>query len=263
MTTIVLASSNPHKLEEIQAIWAHLSSDHQTLSRPELTSLSELGLEIAEPVEDQSTFEANAVLKARYYAQATGLLCIADDSGLEVDALNGQPGVYSARYAQMVATEPKNPLGAVGGSTSRQEIDAANNRLLLENLRDVPADKRTARFVCTMALCAPVVEGERGLGRPVATSLGRPQTGQSAVDAPQTLAVVRGTIEGRIIGPGQSPRGDNGFGYDPLFVVPDLDKTTAELPPAQKNAISHRSNAARKMWREITKLVGQGLEHFV
>lgn len=221
---ILLATSNPHKLQEIQAVWDELA---QPGSAPQiqLVGLGEVGPPIPEPVEDGPTFEDNAVLKARYYAVATGWPCLADDSGLEVDALGGQLRVHSARYS-----------GAVG---PRAVVDAANNALLLEKLRDVPPEKRTARFVCAMALCLPP------------DTLPEAPKNQIRLSA---LVSVRGTVEGRIIDPGQAPRGRNGFGYDPLFELPHLGKTTAELSPQEKNALSHRGQAARKMWHAIMNL---------
>lgn len=214
---ILIATSNPHKLEEIRAV----------IKDPnyELVSLEALPGEIDEPVEDQETFEDNAILKARYYAKASGMLCLADDSGLEVDALNGEPGVRSARYSN--------------SDGPRADRDAANSLVLLNNLGDTPIDKRTARFVCAMAM----VDSRRSSDRP--------------------LAVVRGTLEGRIltIDEADDPaypergRGSNGFGYDPIVFVPDLNKTVAQLTPDEKNAISHRGDAVRKMWKHVRQLL--------
>lgn len=153
---------------------------------------------IPDVVEDQPTFGGNAMKKARHFAKHTGVLSMADDSGLCVDALDGAPGIYSARYAG-------NPCD-----------DEANNRMLLDALKDVPLEKRTARFVCALALALPE----------------RP------------LVVVADYVEGRI---GYEPRGENGFGYDPLFVLPDLDLTTAELSITEKSRISHRGKAVRRL----------------
>lgn len=212
---LLVATSNPHKLEEIRTIirdrWI------------ELLSLSDLPGPIDEPVEDGDTFEANAILKARCYAKATGLLCLADDSGLEVDALDGEPGVRSARYS-----ETDGP---------RAQRDRANCVLLLKNLGDTPVEKRTARFVCAMALV----------------------DGRTANEEP--LAIVRGTLEGRIITPDEAEdpacpergRGNNGFGYDPIVYVPERNKTVAELASDEKNAISHRGNALVKMLPHLTR----------
>ena len=156
-----------------------------------------------EPVEDGLTFADNARIKAVHYARATGLWCLADDSGLAVDALGGEPGVRSARYA--------------GVGESRTERDMANNAKLLRELKGTPPADRTARFVCSMCLADP------------------PGT---VVDE------TSGTMEGMI---GSEPRGDNGFGYDPLFVLPRLACTSAELPPDKKNVLSHRGDALRQM----------------
>jgi XTP/dITP diphosphohydrolase len=253
---ILIATSNPHKLEEIRAVIRDASV--------ELVSLNMLpGEVIDEPVEDRDTFEGNAELKARYYAKATGMLCLADDSGLEVDALNGEPGVRSARYS--------NTDGP------RAERDAANSRALLKNLGDTPIEKRTARFVCAMALVdgrASCGLGEAprshvGLGNEHAPLPGAPcgnagpNTDQSTVAHDlEPLAVVRGTLEGRILAVEETDdpthpergRGSNGFGYDPIVYVPDKNKTVAELTSDEKNAISHRGDAVRKIWPRIQQL---------
>ncbi len=222
---ILLASSNPHKLEEIRStLEACRVAEGDSTPRIELVLLDDVGMTVPEPNEDGATFEDNAVIKAYYYAAAAGMMCLADDSGLEVDALGGEPGVRSARYSGM--------------SGPRSVVDPANNRLLLERLADAPPEKRTARFVCAMALCGP----------------------RDAANDIETIAVVRGTIEGRILtceeaGPDARGRGENGFGYDPLFYVPSLGKTTAELSPAEKNAISHRGNATRLMWLRLREMM--------
>ncbi len=148
------------------------------------------------------TFRANACLKATAYARRHGTWTLADDSGLEVDALGGSPGVLSARWAQ------HNGTG---------KGDADNNATLLRQLSDVPDERRTARFVCVLALADPA-------GRIVLT--------------------VRDTVDGRIL---HAPRGTNGFGYDPLFLVECLGRTTAELSPAEKHGISHRGKALRRL----------------
>ncbi len=194
-TPILVATSNPHKLAEIAAVMAPLGI--------EVVGLDEAGVNLPEPVEDGETFEANARLKAVYYAARTGRLCLADDSGLEVEALGGRPGVQSARYAGIGAT--------------RGERDAANNVKLLIELRDIPPDRRAAQFVCAMCL---------------ADATGR------------VLAETRGEFPGIII---DRPRGTNGFGYDPLLLLPDVGLTSAELSPSEKNRRSHRGFAARAM----------------
>ncbi len=187
MTRVVVATGNAHKIEEIRAILADAGVDL------ELVPMTDLGVPV--PVEDGDTFEANALLKARACVAATGSPALADDSGLEVAALDGAPGVLSARYAG----EPTD--------------DAANNAKLLAALTDVPAEARTARFVCAAALVTP-----------------------DGVEV-----VHRGTMEGRLV----APAGDGGFGYDPLFLAdatPD-GRTNAQLTPAEKDAISHRGAA--------------------
>jgi XTP/dITP diphosphohydrolase len=156
--------------------------------------------------ETGTTFRANACLKASGYATALQTWALADDSGLEVDALDGSPGVYSARWAEM------NHAGNVSGN-----VDADNNALLLKQLADIPDARRTARFVCVLALANP-----RG----------------------QIILTTRDTVEGRII---HSPRGANGFGYDPLFLIDNLGKTSAELSPAEKHRISHRGKALTRL----------------
>ena len=148
------------------------------------------------------TFRANACLKAWAYAKHAGLWTLADDSGLEVDALNGSPGVLSARWAEVYRAG---------------KGDADNNAMLLRQLAQVADERRTARFVCVLALARPD-------GRVVAT--------------------VRDSVAGRII---HEPRGSNGFGYDPLFLIDSLGKTTAELDPDHKHRISHRGKALRQL----------------
>jgi XTP/dITP diphosphohydrolase len=159
--------------------------------------------------ETGTTFRANACLKARTYARRHNVWTLADDSGLEVDALNGSPGVLSARWAR------HNGAG---------EGDADNNATLLRQLEDVPDDRRAARFVCVLALSDPQ-------GR--------------------ILLTVRDTVEGRIL---RQPRGANGFGYDPLFLVSGTDRTSAEMSPDEKHAVSHRGKALRQLKEQLIKL---------
>lgn len=199
MTTVLFATTNPYKVREVRAVLEPLGI--------RVTSLDSLPGSIPEPVEDESTFEGNASLKARYYAQRTGLECLGEDSGLEVSALGGAPGVLSARYA--------------GTSGSREERDRANNEKLLRELAGVPRERRAARFVCALCLAAPD-------GRILATSTG--------------------TFEGVIA---DAPRGENGFGYDPLLYLPDLGRTSAELSPEQKNARSHRGRAVAALAEKL------------
>lgn len=212
---LLFASSNPHKVDEVRAILAPLG-----ITVIDLTSFPG----IPEPIEDGETIEDNARIKAIAYAKATGQLCLADDSGLEVDALNGAPGVHSARYAHdelqsQLEAAPDDDRDSDRRKTrvSRKEIDTRNNAKLLRELKNIPPDKRTARFVCAMCLADP--DGN-------------------------ILAETRGTFEGLIT---DQPRGTNGFGYDPLLYLLDLGCTSAELSPEEKNARSHRGEAARKM----------------
>ena len=192
---ILLATGNPNKLREVREVLEPLGV--------RVLGLDDLSKVPPEPVEDGETFEANARKKAVGYAAATGRACVAEDSGLEVDALGGAPGVYSARYA--------------GVEGSREERDAANNDKLLAAMAKVPDGERSARFVA--AICF--------------------------VDAQGTvLFETRGTYEGEVA---RSPRGENGFGYDPLLYLPDLDRTSAELTAAEKNARSHRGEAVRAL----------------
>ena len=208
---IVAATSNPHKVAELRDILAPLGV--QVLSLKEtLSAYGVAGDKVTVPIEYGETFLENARIKAIHYASKVGVPCLADDSGLEVDALDGAPGVRSARYANS------------GGT--REQIDAANNARLLSQLSYVPDNARTARFVCAMCL---------------ASSDGR------------VLAESRGTFEGRI---GREPRGDNGFGYDPLFIIED-GRTSAELSPEEKNARSHRGHATREIAVAIKQSLGQ------
>ncbi len=192
---LLFATSNPHKIDEVDAILGELGIT--------VIGLDALPVRPPEPIEDGDTFEANARKKAIGYAQATNRRCLADDSGLEVDALGGAPGVHSARYAGVGAT--------------REERDAANNAKLVAALRDVGGASRTARFVCAMCLADP--DGT-------------------------IVAETRGEFEGVIV---DTPRGEHGFGYDPLLLVPEIGRTSAELAPNEKNARSHRGDAARKL----------------
>lgn len=226
---ILLASSNPHKVEEIRSVWAELARN-TSIRTVELIGLDALNQPIEEPIEDSPTFEGNAILKARYYSDAAGLPCLADDSGLEVDVLNGEPGVRSARYA-----------GVCG---PRSDVDPANNRLLIKRLGQISESQRTARFVSVLAFCR--------------FPMGRVKGGPNGSDPDCDLVIARGAIEGRILtsqeaGEDVRGRGTNGFGYDPLFFIPRLNKTTGELSGPEKNAISHRGQAARQMWNEIHK----------
>jgi XTP/dITP diphosphohydrolase len=195
---LLIATRSAHKLDEIRSI---LGADGPF----KVISLDDVDLP-PDPPDDElepfDTFEANALSKARWYGRHSGLITVADDSGLEVDALDGAPGVRSKRFA---------PGDAVGA-----ERDAANNRHLLERLSGIPEAERAARYVCAVAVVDPAGREE----------------------------VLRGTVEGRIL---EAPAGQGGFGYDPLFYVPDLDRTFAQASPAEKHARSHRGRAFRAL----------------
>lgn len=211
---IVLASGNPKKLAEMREILGAIGL--------EIVGLNDLGLDLTEPEETGTTFAENARIKAIGYAQQTERACLADDSGLVVDALDGEPGIYSARYSA-----DEHP-----GDLPRAERDRLNNEKLLRRLADTPLEERSARFVCSMCLAAPRGEIES-----------------------QILAETQGTFEGVIGLPGDVPRGANGFGYDPLFLVkPDLAHSSAELTPGEKHAMSHRGHAARAIAEKLRAL---------
>lgn len=202
MKTIIFATGNEHKMVEIRMILSDLGA--------EILSQKEAGIDV-DVVEDGTTFEENALIKATKIAQEAAkyeayqdAVVLADDSGLEIDYLGGEPGIYSARY--------------MGEDTSYR----IKNQNLIDRLQGVPDEQRTARFVCAIAAAFPD-------GREM---------------------VVRGTIEGRI---GYEERGENGFGYDPIFYLPERGMSTAELSPKDKNSISHRGNALRKMKELLEK----------
>lgn len=189
MRRLIFATGNADKMKEIREILGDLPV--------EILSMKEGGVS-AEVEENGSSFEENALIKARAICKLAKEMVLADDSGLEIDYLNKEPGIYSARY--------------MGEDTSYR----IKNQNLIDRLEGVPDEKRTARFVCAIAAVFP--DGKE--------------------------FVVRGTIEGRI---GYEERGEHGFGYDPIFYLPDRDISTAQLPPEEKNRISHRGNALRKM----------------
>jgi XTP/dITP diphosphohydrolase len=211
--SIVVATTNPHKVAEIQAIFAS-----RGLADVRLLTLSEVrGFPFKEPEEIGVTCEENARVKALAYAAATGLACLADDSGIEIDALEGRPGVISSHYFSDGRTD------GAAASMSREQRDAANNARVMRELEGVARERRGARFVCMMVLAAA----------------GRDR------DVPRVRCTARGTFEGRIGLSNQVPRGTNGFGYDPLFLVaPEFERTSAELSSEEKNARSHRAHAA-------------------
>ena len=197
MKKLIFATGNAGKMKEIRMILADMGY--------EILSMKEEGID-PEIIEDGTTFEENAVIKAKAVAALTDAIVLADDSGLEIDALNKEPGIYSARY--------------MGEDTSYH----IKNNNLIERLEGVPEERRTARFVCAIAAVLP--DGK--------------------------VLVTTGTIEGRI---GYEEKGENGFGYDPIFYVPEYGCTSAELTEEQKNEISHRGKALRAM-RELLKIQG-------
>jgi len=224
---ILLATSNPKKIREIREIFEPIGLEVQ--------SLDELTMDLTEPEETGDTFEANAMLKAVGYARQTGRVCLADDSGLEVDALDGQPGIMSARYCQLDADKP----------LTRSQRDELNTIKLLHELRGIPPEARLARFVC--AMCVAAADSDGAIRAGLETMLPSEQ--------PIQLATSRGTFEGAIGEPGEVPRGANGFGYDPVFLVaPECTSTSAELDPETKNAISHRGHAAREIAAKLRVL---------
>ena len=200
MVKLLIATNNDHKLEEFKEIFADLPVT--------LTHLAKEGITL-DPDETGTTFEENATIKAKAFAQVTDLPVLADDSGLEIDALSGEPGVYSARY----------------GNTAKHD-HVGRYQIVLNKLaaNDVPWEQRTARFRCVIALAA----GQHLAG------------------------TVQGTLEGII---NDTPKGDNGFGYDPIFFVPEFNKTLAQLTSAQKHSISHRGRAAQAAVPLIMKLL--------
>lgn len=191
---LVLATRNPHKVAELRAILLPVLPGAQILGAE--------AFDVPEPVEDEVTFAGNALIKARQLAEATGLLALADDSGICVDAMGGAPGVFSARWC------------------GRHGDDAANLELLLAQMADVPERHRGASFVCAAAMAAPDGREE----------------------------VAEGVMRGSLL---FAPRGENGFGYDPIFRPEGLSVSSAELTPECKEAISHRGKAFRALAARI------------
>ncbi|NLM25892.1 MAG: XTP/dITP diphosphatase [Firmicutes bacterium] len=194
---LVIASRNKKKIEELKRLLADL---------PIVVRAVDEIADVPEVVEDEPTFKANAIKKAVEVAKATGLMALADDSGLEVEYLNGEPGVYSSRYAGI----PRD--------------DQRNNEKLLRKMQDVPWEKRDAWFKCVIALATPDGEVE--------------------------------TCEGKCVGKiGYQPKGELGFGYDPIFVLPEYDKTLAEIDPDLKNEISHRAKALDQVKKVLAEKI--------
>ena len=261
-TTLVIASGNPHKVEEFRAILAPLGGTLAVMGLGEVAG----GGAVHEPEETGSTFVENAAIKAISYCRQVGLPCLADDSGLEVDALGGRPGVISSHYFNDGRTD------GVALGMARGERDRRNNERLLGELGRTGFEERSARFVCVLALAVPgeypftALEGRvrsaqedvgLGCGRHARNPLVKEdrdpmESGASSPVGPRLLETFRGTFEGRIgFGAADAPRrglvvprGEHGFGYDPLFLVaPEFERTGAELRPEEKNATSHRAKA--------------------
>ena len=204
MIELLIASTNRRKFAEIESSLRHLP-----LKVIPLQTLQSFPM----VVEDGATYEANALKKATTLAEYSGYLTLADDSGLEVDALNGAPGVYSARY---------------GGEEGN---DQRNNEKLLNAMKEVPEDRRTARFVCVLALCAPQSRKAK------------------------SKLIVRESCEGRIA---FSLKGQNGFGYDPLFFYVPFGKTFGEIDRETKATVSHRGKALKKLAQSLPSIVDLG-----
>lgn len=225
--TLVFATRNQDKAREFESLLGDFINPVWRVF--DIASWHE---RVPEVVEDKETFWGNAVKKAFEVSQHTNSAALSDDSGLEVDALDGRPGVYSARYAGPAAT------------------DEDNNRKLVDELQGVPQKERTARYVCVAALAMP--NNKIGRALTARTGVRIEEIGDASPDKEAAMARVdnrivvwfRGTVEGLIV---DKPRGTEGFGYDPHFYVPQWDKTMAEVSLEKKNSISHRAEALRKM----------------
>lgn len=199
---IVVATTNPGKLSEISKLLDEFAV--------RICSLADFG-SVEEAVEDKETFAENARKKAQHYSSLLDWWVLADDSGLEVEALGGQPGVHSARFAQAEAAD-------------RKQQDRANNEKLMKLLKGVPVEKRGARFCCHLCLASPV----------------------------EVLLEVEGHVDGVIT---EAPAGELGFGYDPYFYVPAQGKTAAQMDYQEKNSVSHRGRALRKLLEKLPEIL--------
>lgn len=220
---VLLATRNVKKLEELRRILA---------ASPELLKVELIGLDDVAPYpeapETGLTFAENALLKAREGVKYTGLPTVADDSGIAVDALNGMPGVFSARWA------------------GRHGDDKANLELVLAQVSDVPEEHRGASFVCAAALVLPGKDAAGSGG----SSTTAPGSGSAAANPGVREHLVSGTMPGRLL---RAPRGEGGFGYDPIFVAEGQTRSNGELEPAEKDAISHRGKAFRALAAVLAK----------
>ena len=221
---ILVATTNPGKLKEISEM---LDFDIDWKSLSDFPDIKEI-------IEDGKTFVENARKKALGYAEQTGLWTLADDSGLVVDALGGAPGVKSARFS---GEQSRDRNGAEGNRTL---LDHKNMAKLLSLLKDIPKEKRTARFVCCLCLACP---------EPVCGERSRTVEGASPEEI---LIETTGELEGVVA---EKEAGFNGFGYDPVFFVPSLNKTVAQLAATEKNKVSHRGNAVKKLKSLLEKLL--------
>jgi XTP/dITP diphosphohydrolase len=214
---ILVATTNPGKIAELRAM---LDADVEWVSIADFPNIPEIE-------EDGQTFAENARKKATGYAKATGLWTIADDSGLVVDALDGAPGIKSSRFSETTSGSRRaetTPQVSGAKEKDRKLLDHKNMAKVLKLLEGVPAEKRTARFVCCLCLASPE----------------------------KILIETEGTLEGIIA---EEEAGENGFGYDPIFFVLKLGKTVAQLSREEKNAISHRGGATRKLKPLLDKLL--------
>ena len=235
---LLIATRNQGKMREYQHLFRELPF--------QLLSLEDLGID-AEVEETGQTFLENAWLKANTYASLSGLLTLSDDSGLEVDALGGDPGIHSARYGGGAASSDppssdppssdppsSDPPSSDPPSSDPPSSDQERVALLLNNLADVPWPQRTARFRCVIAIAhSPATNMNTDI----------PYSFTVQQDMPGQLASVVGSVAGMIQ---YEPQGDEGFGYDPVFYLPSFERTMAQIPLEEKNRISHRSDAARK-----------------
>ena len=229
---LLIATRNQGKMREYQHLFRELPF--------QLLSLEDVGIAV-EVEETGQTFLENAWLKAETYASLSGLLTLSDDSGLEVDALGGEPGIHSARYGGDASSDPESP--------DPPSSDPERVSLLLKNLADVPWPKRTARFRCVIAIArspATILDTD------IPDSFTIQHHGPGQQDKPGQLASVVGSVAGMIQ---YEPQGDEGFGYDPVFYLPSFERTMAQIALEEKNRISHRSDAARKA-AEILRKIG-------
>lgn len=206
MKRIIAATKNKHKIKEIEAITAEFGMS--------ILSRDEAGVPDVEIVEDGKTFEENSYKKAFGVMELCGEITVADDSGLEVDYIDGAPGIYSARFAGFEGLFPKE------GDEGVDSADEDNNKKLLRIMEGVPFEKRRARFVSVITMVFP--------------------DGKSIV--------ARGTVEGHLA---DEPKGEGGFGYDPLFIPEGYDKTMGEISSEEKNRISHRANALKALRQKL------------